>query len=72
MNFFAPFFKFASGLPDMLPERSKTRMISVGLVKIFGSAVKESLTLNVPPQSMLETFNSLFELVIPIELTYPF
>lgn len=56
----------ASGLPVMLPERSNTRTMSVGLEEISGAAANAKVTFNVPLQSMRSTLICLFELVIPI------
>ena len=65
-HFFAPFFRLARGLPDILLERSRIRTMSVGLLTISGSAVSDSFTLKESPQSMWLVFNSLLEFVIPI------
>ena len=52
MNFFAPLFRLAIGLPAMLWERSRISTMSTGLPAILGSAVRERVTLNVSPQSI--------------------
>ncbi len=43
INVFAPSFKLASAEPLMLPERSSTSTISVGLETISGAAVSDSV-----------------------------
>lgn len=40
--------------------------MSVGWETISGSAVKASLTSNVPPQGIMDALNSFVDLVIPI------
>ena len=69
MNVFTPSFMLASGVPAMLPERSRTSAISVGLVIISGAAVSASVTLSDPSQSILSVLITLFELVRPILLS---
>ena len=44
MKAFAPSFRLASAEPAMLPERSSTSTISVGLAMISGAAVSDSVT----------------------------
>ena len=63
MNVFAPTFILASGVPAILPERSKTRTMSVGFEEISGLAARASVTFNVPLQSIWSTLICLFELV---------
>ena len=65
-EFLAPFFRFSSGLPAMLPERSRISTISVGLETISGAAVSPSVTSKVPPQGTVPVFSSFVELVMPI------
>ena len=67
----APVFMLESGVPVMLPERSSTRTISVGLVIISGAAVSASVTRSDPSQSILLRFISLLELVTPICVFLP-
>ena len=62
----APSFMFSSGLPAMLPERSSTSTISVGLDEISGEAESARVTFSVPSQSICVTFICLFAFVIPI------
>ena len=69
MNVFTPSFMLASGVPAMLPERSRTSAISVGLVIISGAAVSASVTLSDPSQSILSVLITLLELVRPILLS---
>ena len=66
INFLAPFLRLASGLPAILPERSRISTISVGLDTISGYAVRDSFTLKEPPQPISDTDSPLFEFVIPI------
>ena len=65
---FAPSFILARGLPVMLPERSSTRTMSVGLEEISGAAESPRVTFTIPSQSILETSISLFAFVMPITL----
>ena len=68
INVFAPVFILARGVPAILPERSNTRTISVGLEMISGAAVRESVTRRDPSQSMRVALMTLFEFVTPIVL----
>ena len=70
INVLAPVFILASGVPVILPERSSTRVMSVGLVIISGAAVRASVTFSEPSQSIRSALITLFELVIPIYLFY--
>lgn len=69
MKVFAPVFILASGVPVILPERSRTSAISVGLEMMSGAAVRASVTFKDPSQSMRSVLISLFEFVIPICIT---
>lgn len=66
MKVLAPSFIFAIGSPVMLPERSRTSAMSVGLVAMSGAAVSASVTRSEPSQSMRSALTSLLELVIPM------
>ena len=44
INAFAPFFRFASALPAILPDRSRISTMSVGFDTISGAAVNDSFT----------------------------
>ena len=59
----------ASGVPVMLPERSSTSAMSVGLVMISGAAVRARVTRKDPSQSIRSWLMTLFEFVIPIRIT---
>ena len=63
----APSFKFARGLPAILPERSRIRTISVGLEMISGAADRPRVTWRVPSQSIRSTSVRLVELVMPMK-----
>ena len=65
----APSFKFASGLPVMLPERSRTRTISVGLETMSGAAVSARVTRRAPSQRMRSVLMTLLEFVTPMCVT---
>ena len=52
INFFAPFFMLVSGLPAMLPERSSTSTMSVGVLLMSGEADSASVTFKEPEQSI--------------------
>lgn len=52
MKVFAPTFRSARGWPAMLPERSSTSTMSVGLVEMSGAADRARVTFKVPPQSI--------------------
>ena len=71
INLFAPLLRLARGFPTMLPERSRISTMSAGLLVMSGSAVSDSLTSKVPPQSMRAVLKVLLELVTP-NGTYPF
>ena len=64
----APSFMLASGVPVMLPERSKTRTMSVGLATMSGAAVRARVTFREPSQSIRSVLMTLFEFVTPIGL----
>ena len=53
----------------MLPERSSTSAMSVGLVMISGAAVRARVTRKDPSQSIRSWLMTLFEFVIPIRIT---
>ena len=55
----------------MLPDLSKIKTISVGLLTISGEAVKDRVTLNVLLHVILVALTCLLEFVIPI-LSIPF
>ena len=67
MNVSAPAFILVSGVPVILPERSSTSAISVGLVTISGAAVSARVTRRVPSHSIRSTLIVLLELVMPIQ-----
>ena len=69
INVFAPAFILTSGVPAILPERSRTRAISTGLDMISGAAVSASVTFKEPSQSICWVLITLFEFVIPIRIT---
>ena len=71
INVLAPVFMLASGSPVMLPDRSSTRAMSVGLVTISGAAVSARVTFRDPSQSMRSILITLLELVIPIVVLLP-
>ena len=58
----------AGGVPVMLPERSNTSAISVGLVTMSGAAVRAKVTFREPSQSIRSALRTLLEFVIPIGL----
>ena len=69
MKVFAPVFMLVSGVPVILPERSSTSAMSVGVEIISGAAVRASVTFREPSQSILSALITLLEFVIPIRIT---
>lgn len=69
MNFFAPLLRLSSGLPAMLPDRSRIRTMSVGALVMSGEADSASVTFSVPAQSITSVLMTLFELFNPISTT---
>ena len=69
INFFAPFFMLVSGLPDILPERSSTSTMSVGVLLMSGEADSASVTFKEPEQSIRSMLMVLFELFSPIVIS---
>lgn len=68
MKVLAPSFMAARGVPIMLPERSSTSTMSVGLEMISGAAVRARVTRRAPPQGMRSVLMTLLEFVTPIVL----
>ena len=66
MKVFAPSFMLARGVPAMLPERSRTRAMSVGLAMMLGAAVSARVTCRDPSQSTRRTLTVLLAFVTPI------
>ena len=66
---FAPSFMLASGTPSMLPERSSTNTMSVGLETISGAAVNASVTRKEPSQGIRSVLITLLEFVTPMRVT---
>ena len=65
---FAPIFMFSRGTPAILPERSRTRAISVGLDAMSGAAARARVTVRVPSQLIWVWEICLLEFTIPIKL----
>lgn len=68
---FGPGLEVDQGLPAMLPERSRTRTISVGWLLMSGEAASASVTLREPEQSIWSVLMILLELLRPIVLCSP-
>ena len=58
-----------SGLPDILPERSSTSTMSVGVLLMSGEADSASVTFKEPEQSIRSMLMVLFELFSPIVIS---